>query len=225
MASSSRPRRAGPAREAVAPPPAGGLDARIALSGLPGASRIGRHGGRLGIVTVRDLLFHLPREHRDLRRTHTVDELRALPERTLASARLTVLRVATPFSRRGGTPRTVAVVADESGELELTWFGARRYLDRRLPPGSSFVFSGRVRRRGWQVTLENAEFVPADEAGSLHAGRLVPVYRLTEGIDARLLRVAIRAALDAHGASYPEYLGEALRGDLVPIAQIGRAHV
>ena len=40
----------------------------------------------------------------------------------------------------------------------------------------------------------------------LHAGRIVPVYRLTAGLTAARLRVAMREALDRAGYAYPEYL-------------------
>jgi ATP-dependent DNA helicase RecG len=40
---------------------------------------------------------------------------------------------------------------------------------------------------------------------ALDTGRIVPVYRLTEGVSAPVLRRAIRRALDVVGAAYPEY--------------------
>ena len=40
---------------------------------------------------------------------------------------------------------------------------------------------------------------------ALDTGRIVPVYRLTEGVSAPVLRRAIRRALDEVGATYREY--------------------
>jgi ATP-dependent DNA helicase RecG len=45
----------------------------------------------------------------------------------------------------------------------------------------------------------------------LHAGRIVPVYRLTAGLTAARLRIAMREALDRAGRAYPEYLPAGLR--------------
>ena len=39
-------------------------DMPIGASGLPGAASLRRHGARLGIVTVRDLLTTFPRRYR-----------------------------------------------------------------------------------------------------------------------------------------------------------------
>ena len=86
------------------------------------------------------------------------------------------------------------------------------------------VLSGRLKRLGWRVTLDNPEFQLDDGSVLLHAGRIVPLYRLTEGLTVRTLRTAMRAALDRYGP-YPEYLPAELRGDRAEIgAAIEAAH-
>ena len=61
----------------------------------------------------------------------------------------------------------------------------------------------------------------------LHVGRIVPVYRLTAGLTATRLRMAIREALDKAGGGYPEYLPTPIRDgeEIVPIgAALEEAH-
>jgi ATP-dependent DNA helicase RecG len=41
--------------------------------------------------------------------------------------------------------------------------------------------------------------------GALDTGRIVPIYRLTEGVSAPVMRRGIRRALDTAGVGYPEY--------------------
>jgi ATP-dependent DNA helicase RecG len=122
-----------------------------------------------------------------------------------ASARLQVrsIRVAPTFRRH--IQRTTAYLGDETGDAEATWFG-RRGIERRLHEGQWIVISGKIRRRGFTSNFENPEFQPDDGSALLHAGRIVPVYRLTAGLTAATLRRAIRQALDSVGATYPEYL-------------------
>ena len=164
----------------------------------------------MGIVTVRDLLFHLPRRYDDLRELRRLDELPWVADGEVVSARVRVaeLRVEPTFRRR--VQRTVARLEDETGTIEATWFG-RRYIERRLGPGDAVVVSGKLKRFGRRLTLDNPEFQKDDGAALLHAGRIVPVYRLTAGISAATLRRVVRSALDAVGASYPEYLPRELR--------------
>jgi ATP-dependent DNA helicase RecG len=154
---------------------------------------------------VRDLLFHLPRRYDDLRELSSARDLAWIAEGAPASARLQVrgIRVEQTFRRR--VQRTTAYLGDETGEVEATWFG-RRFIDKRLREGTWIVVSGKVRRRGFTTSFDNPEFQLDDGSALLHAGRIVPVYRLTAGLTAATLRRAIRQALDAVGATYPEYL-------------------
>ncbi len=190
---------------ATGPSSRAGLDTALGPSGLPGASVLRRVGPKLGLHTVRDLLFHLPRRYDDLREVRTAAGLAALEEGTVVTARLQVvaLRVEQTFRRR--VQRTVALLRDETGEVEATWFG-RRFIERRLKEGQWMVLSGRIRQRGFTVSLDDPDFQPDDGSTLLHVGRIVPVYRLSAGLSARTLRAAIRGALDGYGP-YPEYLG------------------
>ncbi|MBI2776102.1 MAG: ATP-dependent DNA helicase RecG [Chloroflexi bacterium] len=186
------------------------LDTAIGRSGLPGATAIARRGKRLGIGTVRDLLFHLPRRYDDLREMRTLGELRWLPDGEVVSARVRVadLRVEASFRRR--VQRTIARLEDGTGSVDATWFG-RRFIERRLKVDDPIVVSGKVRHFGRNLTLDNPEFQPDDGSALLHAGRIVPFYRLTAGVAVASLRRAVRAALDASAAAYPEYLPDAAR--------------
>ena len=203
------------------------LSSPLASSGLAAGALLRRAGIRLGFYDVRDLLFHLPRRYDDLREMRKLGDLIWVEEGTVVSARVRVgdVRVEPTFRRR--VQRTIARLEDDTGTIDATWFG-RRYIERRLQVGAEIVVSGRVKRFGRRLTFDNPEFqVVADETELLHAGRIVPVYRLTAGLTAVRLRAAIREALDKAGYAYPEYLPNeiASREDLVPIARaIEEAH-
>ena len=182
----------------------------MSVSGLAGASVLGRVGPKLGLLRVRDLLFHLPRRYDDLRALSKARELTLFPDGERVSARLQVRAVRHEPTFRRRIERTTAYLGDETGEAEAVWFG-RRYIQNRLRDGDWIVVSGKIRRRGFIVTLDNPDFQPDDGSALLHAGRIVPVYRLTAGLTAQTLRRAMRQALDRVGASYPDYLTPALR--------------
>lgn len=185
----------------------------IGASGLTGAAALRRIGPRLGITVVRDLLFHLPRRYDDRREMRTIAALRDVADGEQVSARVSVtsIRVEQTFRRR--LQRTVASLEDDTGTAEAVWFG-RRYIERRIKPGDRLVLSGRLRTRGFMVQFDDPEFQPEDGHGDLlHAGRIVPIYRLTSGIMAPRLRVAMREAIDRAGQAYPEYLPAAIRAE------------
>ncbi|MCJ7712421.1 MAG: ATP-dependent DNA helicase RecG, partial [Chloroflexi bacterium] len=175
-----------------------------------------RSARRLGVETVRDLLFHLPRRYDDLRELRQLSDLRDLDDGTVASARVTVLDIAVQQTWRRRVQVTTAYLVDGSGTAIATWFG-RRYIEKRVRSGDELLISGRIRHRRGEIVFEGPDFQPADASNLLHVGRIVPVYRLTTGVTANRLRGAMRQALDRAGLMYPEYLpARILAGEGLP---------
>ena len=115
------------------------------------------------------------------------------------------MRVEPAFRRR--IQRTIARLEDDTGidrgDLVRAALhrapAARRRRGRRVGQGQALRPEADARQPG----------VPGGRRGEaevLHAGRIVPVYRLTAGLTAARLRTAIREALDEAGHAYPEYL-------------------
>ena len=114
----------------------------------------------------------------------------------MVSARVRVDDVRVEASWRRRVQRTIAKLSDETGDIEATWFG-RRFIERRLRSGQEIVVSGRLKRFGRRWTIDNPEFQAVEGDGEvLHAGRIVPVYRLTAGLTPARRRIAIREARD-----------------------------
>ncbi len=218
-------RSASASRTAKAPPPPTDpvalLSTPLSGSGLTAAGILRRAGIRLDWYDVRDLLFHLPRRYDDLRELSRLGDLVWGEEGTVVSARVVVdgVRVEASFRRR--VQVTTARLRDESGEIDAVWFG-RRFIERRLRAGQEVVVSGRLKRGRRGMAIDNPEFQAIDGDGEvLHAGRIVPVYRLTAGLTAARLRTAMREALDRAGRAYPEYLPSDLRREerLIGVAE------
>jgi len=186
------------------------LSMPVGHAGLHAANPLRRGARKLGIESVRDLLFHLPRRYDDLREMRTLGNLQDVPDGTVISARVTVLGLNVQQTWRKRVQVTTAQLEDATGTAEATWFG-RQYIDRRLRPGDEIVVSGKLKRRGFTLIIDNPQFQPAAAVSPLHAGRIVPVYRLTAGVTVARLRLAMREALDRDGREYPEYVRDQLR--------------
>ncbi len=190
----------------------------IGGSGLPGGSTLARRGDRLGIGTVRDLVFHVPRRWIDAGMPRSVLELRHLGPGQQVRARLQLQSLHVAPTRRRGLVRTVARLADETGDtIEAVWFG-RQFVERRIgPAGTWLLLAGKTGLDpSGRVNLAGPEFEREDQPGTLPGGGLLPVYRLTQGVRARTIRRAVRQVLDRLG-DYPEYLDGATRGDRMSI--------
>lgn len=219
----SRALRPTTARAAVQIPddPAERLRLALSVSGLSAAGPLRRSGRRMGIETVRDLLFHLPRRYEDLRQLMQLGNLPYVAEGTVVSARVRVTSIRVQQTWRRKVQVTTAHLEDDTGTAEATWYG-RRYIDKRLREGDEIVVSGKLKRRNFTSVIDAPDFQPIGAGSLLHAGRIVPVYRLTAGVTAARLRAAMREALDRDGRAYPEYLPAKLRRE-VGAPSIGQA--
>jgi len=160
---------------------------------LPGVGRAkAAQLHRLGITTVRDLLFHLPRRYEDTREVHPLRDLRPSPE--VQTVRARVLHVSLRRSPRRGMMLVEADLEDDGARASAIWFN-QPFLVKQIQRGDELLLSGKVEfsNRG-TLTLRNPthERVRDDQR---HVGRLVPVYPETEGLTSRFLRERVEPLL------------------------------
>ncbi|HEX6799222.1 MAG TPA: ATP-dependent DNA helicase RecG [Ktedonobacterales bacterium] len=161
---------------------------------------------RLGIETVRDLLFAFPREHLDYSK---LAKIGTLPFDETVTILGTLWEIETKRTG-GGRTRTIARVSDETGAIRLQWFN-QPYLQKQLPRGGSIVATGVKQRFGNSVTFAVKSHELPEQGDLINTGRLVPVYPLTEGLYPKTLRRYTKWAVDRCAAFIPEHLPPALR--------------
>jgi ATP-dependent DNA helicase RecG len=175
--------------------------------------------GKLGIFTVRDLLYHFPRRHED--RTHfaRVSQLEHGQTATVLGTVITADNVQT----RNSLVLTKVLLDDGSGTVVLTWFNQRFRRDQFLKlRGCKIVAYGTVQVGRWGVEITQPEWeLYTEDADPLSSGRVVPVYPLTEGLFQNQIRRAVRNALDEYVRLVEEVLPEDIRNrlDLMDIAE------
>ncbi|MDJ0733582.1 MAG: ATP-dependent DNA helicase RecG [Nostocaceae cyanobacterium] len=163
---------------------------------------------RLGLNTVRDLLFYYPRDHIDYARQVSICDLVAGETVTIVA---TVKRCNCYVSPRNKKLMIFEILArDKTGQIKISRFfaGARftsrgwqESLKRRYPVGTVVAACGLVKETKYGLTLDNPELEvlanPGDTIDSLTIGRIVPIYALTEGVVANMVRQAVITALPA----------------------------
>ncbi len=194
------------AASAVSPP--SGPDAPVQYARGVGPARA-QMLSRLGVNTVRDLLYHLPRRLEDRSHLRAIYDLRHGAVETVGGV-VGRLRQFRPRFRRG-LVITKAAVADGSGVLHAVWYN-QPYLARLLKEGRRIFLHGRVQRQSGEIQMIAPEFELIDEAeDTLHVGRIVPIYPSTDGLSQRVLRTITQQALDDHAHELPEWLPETQR--------------
>ncbi len=170
---------------------------------------------RLGIVTLKDLLWYLPRDYDDYRVMRTISRLEPdLQVKVSGTIISTQVRAG-----KNGRKDFYLVLDDGSARLGVTFFG-QHYLSRQLKPGQQVVLRGMTSRYGNQIQMTNPEWDLLD-AEDLITPSIVPVYGLTEGLSGRALRKLIKRAVTewATPERLPDYLPEATleRADLADL--------
>ena len=155
---------------------------------------------KLGVNTIRDLLYFFPSRHLDYSRMKTVSQLEEGREETIV-ANVWEAKITMPGGRRS----TEVIVGDETGNVRAMWFN-NPYLAKMLTPNMKIVLSGRVRLFNGRFVFESPEWEPMEEGDLIHTGRLVPVYPLTEGLHQRQTRKLIKGAVDLWANKVPDFL-------------------
>lgn len=178
-----------------------------ALSGV--GKRFASHLKKLGVKTVKDLLWHFPTRYEDRSEILKISELKNGEEVTIKGIvqKTTTRRI--PYRHLAITE--VSVIDEDGSPLIVTFFN-QPYVENALRVGKAANFSGKVGTYKGKVTLQSPVYelteVRGKEKETQHTGRLVPVYKETKGITSRGLRFIIKPILE-NLERLPEYIPDA----------------
>lgn len=146
---------------------------------------------KIGLFTVRDLLFYVPRDYQDF---STLSPCAGVEEgeqcvigRVAAAPRLTYPRKNLNILQ--------AQVYDETGSVKLVWYN-QAYRKKQLISGNVVLVYGKVSRRSGRATFENPLIEPMEQEGGEGMARgMLPIYRLTAGITQGMMRAMVQICL------------------------------
>ncbi|MVW73311.1 ATP-dependent DNA helicase RecG [Bordetella sp. 15P40C-2] len=155
----------------------------------------------LGLITPNDCILHLPLRYEDETRVVPIGALRPGAP---AQVEGEILRSEVLYRPRR---QLTAVMADDSGELQLRWLNFYPSQQKQLAPGRRLRARGEVRGGLFGREMVHPRMSSADAA---LPEALTPVYPSTEGLSQISLRKAIAHALD-HADLHDTLPAEALQ--------------
>lgn len=184
---------------------------RCLQKSLRGARGVGpslaRHLERLNLHTIDDALWHLPRRHEDRRHLAKIAEARSGEVVTLTGL-LTSVNFVRP---RPNLSILKASLSDGSGRIQLVFFN-RPYLRSVLKKGLKLLVCGKIERCRYGLQMQSPEFEEmSGDDETLHIGRIVPIYRLTEKLTQRSMRKVMKGVVDDFARLVPEILPVSVR--------------
>ncbi len=176
---------------------------------------------KLGVKTVRDLLYFFPHRHLDYSQRKSISQLTEGEEETIIANVWQAREI-----RLGGRRSTEAVVGDETGNVRIVWFN-NPYLAKKLATNTRIVVSGRVSLFNGRYVFESPEWELVEDRELIHTGRLVPLYPLTRGLHPRQVRKLMKGVIDQWARQVEDFLPPGLkeRCNLLELPQaISQAH-
>ena len=135
---------------------------------------------KLGISTMEDLVFFLPRSYEDRRNRIDISDA-AEDQNSVVTGEVKL--VVNDRYRDGRKQMLRLLVEDGTGSMEVVFFNAK-YLQHSFRTGRKYTFFGKVTRNFGKMQMIHPEFSDAD---GMEDG-ILPVYPLTKGISQREMR-------------------------------------
>ncbi len=173
---------------------------------------------KLGIKTVRNLLFHFPHRYEDFSKIIHISNIK-LNEIVCIQGKILEIKNSRTWKKR--IVLTKAVVEDKTCAIKVIWFN-QPYLTESIKSGDRVCLAGKVTLREDGLYLTNPAYEKINLKSDLtHTGRLIPVYPETEGLSSRWLRYILKPLLLKLKNKIPESLPDELRKKhrMLPIGQ------
>ncbi|MFB3785323.1 MAG: ATP-dependent DNA helicase RecG [bacterium] len=182
----------------------GGLETPIQFCPGVGPQR-GAIFERLGIYTIQDLFWHLPRGYEDYHSRTPVLRLRA---GELATVSVEVTAVEERLPRHAGKVRHIleARVSDRTADMIVVWFN-QPFLRDKVKRGVRLLLHGKVELYNsfLQMSSPKYQILDREEPETGESG-ILPLYPLSEGLTQGVVRKVIQKALERFGAYCEEFL-------------------
>ena len=172
----------------------------LEIGGIPEkfASRL----ARLGVKTVRDLLWHFPTRYEDFSKIYTIEELIPGQQATIQGQ---VEKVSVRRTWRRQMLVAEAYITDQTGVIRAVWFN-QPYIANALRSGMIANFAGKVQEDDGELYLAspayervrssyNSAFGGTSLGETNHTARLVPIYPETKGLTSKGIRFLIKPIL------------------------------
>lgn len=161
---------------------------------------------RLGIATVTDMLWNLPRDVLDLTHISSVFELK---EGALSTVFGVVVDRDSRHTSTGKTMTAILLQAD-GGFVRGVYFN-QPYMLRRFELGQRVLFSGKPKfnARRWEFSHPTVQWLGDEEIDE--GGRVLPVYSLTEGLSQHEMRRLMKGVVEEYAELVPDPLPSGFR--------------
>ncbi|EGT5290508.1 ATP-dependent DNA helicase RecG [Clostridioides difficile] len=155
---------------------------------------------KLGIFTLKDLLYYFPRQFEDRNNLKKIAQLEDGEKVTIKA----VISSINTFSPKEGMTLAKIDVKDETGSAKLVFFN-KSYIKNTFRPGDSILVFGKVKKKFNNLELTSCELEYLTNSPK-NTCRFMPVYQLTYGVTNKEIMSIIRTVLEDKELIIQEYM-------------------
>ncbi len=157
---------------------------------------------QMGIKTIGDLFFYFPKRYEDRSRLKKFREL--IPgEVETTKGSIVSVQLIKPRPRFNVLK---VILFDGDSYLTANWFNQGKYLINKFQVGQVIIVNGKYKVNFGRKELSVYDYELENEKEHLNVGRIIPVYKASEGINQKFLRKLIKQVLDKYLSYLPEVL-------------------
>lgn len=147
---------------------------------------------KLGIVTISDLLHHIPHRYLDFSKITKIKDV-------IVGETITVIGTISSIKNQAtktGRLMQIGQIEDDTAKITVVWF-SQTYLTKMLFPGTKIAVSGEVSWFNRNLAFFSPEYEKMDiNHETVHTGKIVGVYPETAGLSSKWLKARIKYVLD-----------------------------
>ena len=170
---------------------------------------------KLSLRNAADVLFFFPRSYQDFTQLHTLGEM---ANEQLANEQLAnVVGVVDDVDQQigqSGVHICYVLIKQEDKYLRAVWFN-QQFLMRKFWPGQKVMLQGKAKWQGGRFQMNHPKVTWLDTENSGQQQQcLMPVYKLTDGINQKQMRKIVSATVEQYSSLVTEAFPDELRDSL-----------
>lgn len=172
---------------------------------------------KIGIYTATDLLTYYPRKYLDYSIRTSIKNLEIGEDVCVFGT----IKSTSAYTTKRGLNIITILVSDGTGTVAASWFFGRtnpKLLHKykaQYPQGSSVILTGKVKYDDYlsKMAIDNAQATIIGETSTDNpqSAGIVPVYALTENLNAKTIKNAIKNAVDLYAGKMDDFLPNYLK--------------
>jgi ATP-dependent DNA helicase RecG len=160
---------------------------------------------KLGIVTVKDLLYYFPRAYEDRTKIKKINETGIDETCSVLGTIITPIR---EQRIKGAMLLYKFAISDGESKLSVTLYN-QKYTAEKLEEGKTYLFFGKISGNLFLREMNSPAIEEIDDIENAK-GKILPLYSLINGFNQRIIQKAMQSAI----ALLPENVGEPLPDEL-----------